>query len=194
MSRDIFHDREKAEEAAYFHKQDAMLLEKLRQRAKLSEIAEALAEKLQVDDRTLLERIKMLGVTLDIGAAFILSPLIEIAWADGSVTQAERDAVVRIAKNRGIMPDSADMNQLLQWLEKRPPDGVFELAVKAIKVGISVLSPGEADQRVKQMLNACEEVARAEGGGLQKLLLSLPGPTSREERAVLKEIAKRLSA
>ena len=110
MPRDIFHDREKAEEAAYFHKQDAILLEKLRQRARLSEIAEALAEKLQIDDRTLLERIKMHGVTLDIGAAFILSPLVEVAWADGSVTQAERDTVVRIAKYRGIAPDSADMN------------------------------------------------------------------------------------
>jgi len=48
MTRDIFRDRERAEEDAYFRQQDAKLIAKLRQKAQLSEIAHALAEKLQV--------------------------------------------------------------------------------------------------------------------------------------------------
>ncbi len=49
MTRDIFRDRERGEEAAYFRQQDAMLIAKLRQKAQFSEIAHALAEKLHAD-------------------------------------------------------------------------------------------------------------------------------------------------
>jgi uncharacterized tellurite resistance protein B-like protein len=187
MPRDIFRDRERAEETVYFRKQDAKLIEKLRQQAKLSEIAKALAEKLRIDNRGLLERIAELGVTLDTAAAFILSPLIEIAWADGTVSQAERDTIIRIAKDRGIVPGSADMNQLLLWLENRPADAIFRLAIEAIKVGISVLSPDEAEQRVRKMIATCEEVAQA-ATGLQKLL-SPRARVSPQERTAMDEIA-----
>ena len=191
MTKDIFHDRGRAEEAVYFHKQDAILLERLRQKLKLSEIAEALAEKLKVDNRELLEKIAELGVTIDTGAAFILSPLIEIAWADGNISQAERETIIRMARNRGIAPDSADMSQLLRWLEHRPDDAVFRLAIEAIRVGISVLSHDEAEQRVKEMVAACEEVAQS-AGGLQRLL-SLRARVSPRERTALDEIARRLA-
>ena len=75
MSKDMFRERERAEEEAYFHQRDAVLIERLRQRAKLSDVAHALAEKLQTDEPAMLEHIKRLGVSLDTGAAFILAPL-----------------------------------------------------------------------------------------------------------------------
>ena len=46
MSKDMFRERERAEEEAYFHQRDAVLIERLRQKAQLAEIAHALAEKL----------------------------------------------------------------------------------------------------------------------------------------------------
>jgi len=186
--KDMFHEREKAEENAYFRKRDAILIEKLRQELRLGEIAKALAEKLQVDNPELLKKIVDLGMTLETGAAFILSPLVEIAWADGAVTQAERDAVLRIAESRGVASDSPDMKLLLQWLAKRPSDEIFHLAIEAIKVGTSVLPPAEAKQRVTKMVAACNEVAEA-AGGLRKLL-GLHGRVSPGERTVLNEIAK----
>ena len=192
IAKDVFHDRERAEEAAYFSQQDARLIEKLRERARLGEIAGALAEKLKVDDPTLLERIIKLGVTIDTGAAFILAPLVEIAWADGRVDGAERRAVLRLARDRGVAPDSADMNQLLQWMAVRPPDGLFQAALEAIKVGISVLPRDEAEQRITRMIEACEQVAES-SGGLGKLL-RLHGGASTEERSVLQEISARLTA
>src|SRR6478609_868272 len=102
MAKDMFRDRERAEEAAYFHQQDARLIEKLRHKAQFSEVAHALADKLHEDEPALLERIQKLGVTLDTGSAFILAPLVEVAWADGSVSHAERDAILQIARQRGV--------------------------------------------------------------------------------------------
>ena len=50
-----------------------------------------LAVKLQIDDPALLRRIMALGVTLDTGAAFLLAPLVQVAWAEGGVTDRERE-------------------------------------------------------------------------------------------------------
>ena len=83
MEKDIFKERGRALEAAYFHDQDAKLIEKLRESARLEEVAIALAEKLQVDNPDLLLRVMELGVTLDIAPAFLLAPLVQVAWAEG---------------------------------------------------------------------------------------------------------------
>jgi hypothetical protein len=165
----MFRDRERGEEQAYFRQQDARLIAKLRQKAQLSEIAHALAEKLHADEPALLERIQKLGVTLDTGSAFILAPLVEVAWADGNVSQAERDTILQIAQKRGVAPGSADYRQLLDWLAHRPPDEVFRTALEAIRIGLSILPPDELEQRIAAMIKACEDVAQA-GGGIAQLL------------------------
>ena len=163
MTRDIFRDRERGEEDAYFRQQDAKLIAKLRQKAQLSEIAHALAEKLHADEPALLERIRKLGVTLDTGSAFILAPLVEVAWVDGDVSHAERDTILHIAKQHGVTPESADYHQLLDWLAHRPSDEVFRTALEAIRMGLSVLPPDEAEQRIATMIKTCQDVAQAAG-------------------------------
>ena len=164
MTKDIFRDRERGEEDAYFRQQDARLIAKLRQKARFSEIAHALAEKLHADEPALLESIRKLGVTLDTGSAFILAPLVEVAWIDGYVSDAERDTILHIATQRGVEPGSADYRQLLDWLAHRPPDEVFRTALEAIRIGLSVLPPDESERRIATMIKACEDVAQATGG------------------------------
>jgi hypothetical protein len=161
MTKDIFRDRERGEEDAYFRQQDARLITKLRQKAQFSEIAHALAEKLHADEPALLERIQKLGVTLDTGSAFILAPLIEVAWIDGEVSHAERDTILHIAKQRGVEPGSVDYHQLLDWLDHRPSDELFRTALEAIRIGLSVLPPAESEQRIATMIKACADVAQA---------------------------------
>jgi tellurite resistance protein len=163
MTKDVFRDRERGEEQAYFRQQDAKLIAKLRQKAQLSEIAHALAEKLEADEPALLERIQKLGVTLDTGSAFILAPLVEVAWADGHVSDAERDTILHIAKQRGVAPGSDDYRQLLDWLTHRPSDEVFRTSLEAIRIGLSILPPDESEQRIATIIKACEDVAQAAG-------------------------------
>ena len=163
MTKDIFRDRERGEEDAYFRRQDAELIAKLRQKAQLSEIAHALADKLHADEPALLEHIQKLGVTLNTGSAFILAPLVEVAWIDGDVSHAERDTILRIAKRHGVEPGSADYQQLLDWLAHRPSDEVFQTALEAIRIGLSVLPSDESEQRIATMVKACEDVAQAAG-------------------------------
>jgi hypothetical protein len=187
MDKDIFKERERSLEEEYFRTQDAKLIEKLRERGKVEEIAEALAVKLQVDDPALLRRIMALGVTLDTGPAFLFAPLVQVAWAEGEVTDREREKVLRIVTERGIDPSSPAYAQLQQWLRKRPADAIFDTAVEAIKTGLSVLTPAERADRIKRIVDACREVASA-SGGLGRLL-GLGTGVSSEEESILDAMA-----
>ena len=190
MDKDIFKDRERSLEEEYFRTQDAKLIEKLRERGKVEEIAEALAVKLQIDNPALLRRIMALGVTLDTGAAFLLAPLVQVAWAEGGVTDREREKVLRIATERGIDPSSPAYARLQEWLRTRPADAIFDTAVEAIKTGLSVLTPAERADRIKRIVDACREVASA-SGGLGRLL-GLGTGVSTEEESILDAMAATL--
>jgi hypothetical protein len=190
MQDRIFGDREKAIEEAYFRSEDAKLVEKLWQKAHLDEIATALGEKLQVDNPELLAKVRGLGVTLDTAPAFFLAPLVQVAWAEGKVPKAEHDAVLRIARRRGVEADSPAYAQLEQWLRARPSDEFFDTAVETIKVGFDVLPPAERDARIKDVVRACQEVADA-SAGLGRFF-GLSDAVSPSEVLTLDDIAKAL--
>ena len=190
MEKDIFKERGRGEEEAYFRQQDAKLIEKLRESARLEEIAIALAEKLQVDNPELLHRVMALGVTLDSAPAFLLAPLVQVAWAEGEVTEREYQTVLRLAGTRGVEERSPAHAQLCQWLRERPPDTLFDTATEVIKVGLSVLPPREQEERIKRIVQACHEVAEA-SGGLAKVL-GLGSGVSGEEASLLDTITTTL--
>lgn len=191
MERDSFKERERAQEEAYFRNQDAKIIEKLRQEARLEELARTLAEKLQMDNAELLRRVMALGVTRDTGPAFLLAPLVQVAWGEGNVTDRERDAVLRLAAAGGIDAGSPAHAQLLEWLRQRPADDFFDMAMEVIKVGLAGLPPDEREERIKRMVQGCREVAEASGGGLARML-GLGGGVSGEEEALLDAITTTL--
>jgi hypothetical protein len=192
MSRDIFKERERGFEEEFFIKQDARLIEKIRERAKLEEIAQALAEKLQVDNPELLRRVIELGVTRDSGSAFLAAPLVQIAWAGGSVTQGERETLLRLAAARGVEEGSPAHAKLIEWLDVRPDDQFFETGLEALRVGLSVLPPEEREERIKGILENCKMVAEASGGLAKKL--GLASGVSGEEELLLETIGAKLRA
>jgi hypothetical protein len=192
MDKDIFKERGQSLEEEFFRKHEAKLLAKLREHGRLEEISEALAVKLQIDNPELLRRIIALGVTLDTGPAFLLAPLVQVAWGEGAVTDRERQAVLAIAEERGLEKTSPAYAQLLQWLQVRPGNQLFDTAIEAIKSGLSVLSPEERAERIKKIVDACRQVAAA-SGGLSRML-GLGSGVSSEEEAMLDAIASTLRA
>ncbi len=190
--RDSFKERQRGLETEYFKKQDLQLLEKLRQRGHLDEVARALAEKLQVDDPELLRRVVDLGVTPGTGPALLLAPLVQVAWAEGSVSQAERRTILAIAAAGGIQAGSPAHALLLKWLDKQPPEALFETALAVIRAGLSVLPPAEREERVGLMIEGCTRVARASGG--LGWLLGAESNVSSNEARLLGAITSKLRA
>jgi len=184
-------DREKAMEANYFRQQDARLIDKLRQGAQFDQIAQAVKDKLDIDNPELLRRVRALGITADNAAAFLLAPLVQVAWGGDSVTREERDTVLRIARERGIEDGSPAQTQLLQWLDVRPDDTFFDTAIEVIKYGLSVLPRYEQEERIKRIVDACHDVAKASGSKISWVLGLFDGINS-SEASVLDTITKRL--
>jgi hypothetical protein len=180
-------------EEAYFRQEDAKLLDKLRQNAHLEDIAFALREKLHVDNPDLLQHVRELGITVETAPALFLAPLVQVAWADGSVGRAEHETVLRLARGRGVEIGSPGYAQLEEWLQVRPPDEMFDTAVEVIKAGFAVLPPDEREERLMRIVDACTEVARAAGGaGLVDQLLRLGNSASSRETSMLDKISKTL--
>ena len=86
--KSVFPDA-RALEDAFFTKENARLLEQLKEKQK----REALREVVQIKDETFLDRLIELGIGPETVLALTLVPLIAVAWADGTLDSRERDAV-----------------------------------------------------------------------------------------------------
>lgn len=191
MTKGIFEDREHALEANYFRQQDARLLDRLRTNAQLDEIAGALADKLRVENPHLLLRARQLGITADTASALFLAPLVQVAWAEGSVGQGERRSVLRQAEERGIDIKSAAYAQLQEWLKHRPTNELFLIALEVLRSGFSVLPRAERAERIDRLVEACRAVAFASGRGLAPLL-GIGRTVSRVEAETVEAISAEL--
>ena len=189
MTKDAFKDRERGLEEEFFRKEDAKRLDKMRETAKLQEIAGALAEILKVQNPELLSRTIALGINSDTAPAFLLAPLVQVAWAEGKVTDPEREAILGFARTRGIEEGSPAEAQLLAWLQTRPPQAVFDTAIEVIKAGLAEFPPKEREERIARMIQICREVSEASGG----IAKALGGSgISREEKSVLDVVSAAL--
>jgi DNA-binding transcriptional regulator YbjK len=191
MDKGIFGDREKALEDQYMRQQEAKLLEKLRQNASLDELAVALAEKLQVDNPELLARARNAGVTLETATVFFLAPLVQVAWAEGSVGRPEHDAVLRLAQERAVDAGSPGYAQLEAWLANRPADALFDAALEVIKAGFAPLSHAEREERIERVVAACHEVAAASASKVGRYL-GISDGVSTAESTIIEAISNRL--
>jgi tellurite resistance protein len=118
-----------------------------------------------------------------------LLPLVYVAWADGKIQNAERDLILRIARERGLLEHGGDA-ALQRWLAVRPTDA-------QLKADLAVLNELARSDRSRnreygaddeQLLLAwCQDVADAAGG-----MLGLTPARSDAERAALKTIANAL--
>ncbi|HET9694290.1 MAG TPA: hypothetical protein VFP48_07885 [Steroidobacteraceae bacterium] len=118
-----------------------------------------------------------------------LMPLVYVAWSDGKIQNAERELILRIAREQGLLNDGGE-DTLQRWLSDPP-------SRQQLKANLAVLNElARHDRRLaegfgadeEQLLLAwCQDVADAAGG-----LLGLRKPRSEAETAALKTIAAAL--
>jgi hypothetical protein len=185
--KDIFVDRERALEDEYFRRKDRELIEKMRKAAAADVARAEMGKRTGLADPELLQELEALGFTPDTVILLPLVPIVQVAWAEGGVSAAEHDLIVKLARARGVTEGSAADAQLTQWLDRRPSDRVFLDATRLIRAMLD--APGHpginvtADDLVKQ----AEAIASASGG-----MLGIIGRVSAEERQILKTLAARL--
>lgn len=177
----------RAREDDYFRKKDRELVERMRQAAAAGEARKALEASSGIHDPEMLQELEALGFTPDTIALLPVVPIVEVAWAEGGVSDSERAMILEFARERGVQPGSAAGQQLELWLSQRPPEEVFARATRLIRTMLD--QPGGAQAlSTDDLIQRCEAIAAASGG-----ILGF-GKISGEERVLLGRIQSALKA
>jgi len=176
-------DHIRAREEEHFRKKDRELIEKLRQADADAKANRALEQQTGIHDPTLLRELRELGFTPETIALLPLVPMLQVAWANAGISDAERTMIVNLARTRGITAGTSADRQLTEWLEHRPSEETFRKADRLIRAVIDSPGGGALHLSADELIALCDRIAHASGG-----IFGI-GRVSREERDALAEIA-----
>jgi hypothetical protein len=163
---EILRDRGRGLEDEFFRREDQRLIARLSELKAAEATREALAKASGITQPAVLDALVALGIRAEIVAALSVVPLVEVAWADGSLDAKERSAILDRAGQSGIAPGSTEHALLEAWLD-RPPDPKLLTAWTHLVRGIGEqLGPEEAARLKTTLLEHARAVAGASGGVL----------------------------
>jgi hypothetical protein len=180
---DAFAERERAFEEEYFHRKERALIDMMRRASAVDQTRRELIARTGLEDPEMLRELEELGFTPETVGLLPIMPVVEMAWASGSVTDAERKLVIELARSRGIHEGSVADTQLAKWLAERPSIDVFIRARHLVRAVLTVEGHTEGALTAAELVKYCEAVASASGGmlGIHRI--------SADERALLTTIA-----
>ena len=185
MNEGITDDVRKREED-YFRQKDRELLEKMRAAAAADQTRKELGSATGIQDAALLQELEGLGFTPNTIALLPLVPVLQVAWAEGGVSAAERTMIVNLARQRGIQAGGTADGMLMEWLDRRPAENTFRQASRLIAAMLDQPAAGGQHLTADELIRYCEQIAAASGG-----LFGI-GKVSAEERTALEQIARGL--
>ncbi len=185
MADDVWAERRKSLEDAFFAQRDRELLEQLRKHYQSSDQLAALRGVSGIKDDATLQKLADTGVDASVFAALMLVPLVEVAWSDGHVEESEKDAVLKAAETHAIARGTPPYIWLERMLVDRPDPSVLAAWKSYIAELVKELPPTAVEASKTQMLNWVTSVAEAAGG-----ILGFGNKVSTMEQATIHELAR----
>jgi hypothetical protein len=167
-------------EALFFYSENLVLKKELERLQHEKETVDALSKVSGIVNASILKELVQRNIRPETLAAFCLVPVIEVAWADGSISVEERKAVLEGASKHGFGEDHAI---LTEWLKKKPEPSLLDAWEKYMDGLCEVISKTTLQELQKDLLDNARSVAEASGG-----FLSLIDPVSPSEKTVLLKI------
>jgi hypothetical protein len=186
VSNDGITDEVRKREEEYFRRKDRELIERMRTEAAAADRRKELEVATGIHDPQSILDLEALGFTPRTIALLPLVPVLEVAWAEGGISTAERQMIVTFARSRGVAAGSEADHQLQAWLEVRPSDETFRKGRRLIAAMLDHPEGTELQVSADDLIQHCEQIAHASGG------LFGFGSVSAEEKAALGEIAAQL--
>jgi hypothetical protein len=179
---DALHQRGQALEDEFFHRVDEKLRVELREAMEREKSREQLSAATGFKDQALLDHFLEGGFQATTLAALSLVPTVWVAWADGSITPKERQAVLSAALQRGLEHEPTAFQMVEGWLHKHPPRSLWKLWKEYAEAVHETVSPTLAELLMTEILRQATVVAEASGGTLGF------GKITASEQAILDEI------
>jgi hypothetical protein len=187
MAKDIFQQRETYLEEEYFRKKEFALLEKLKAVFRRKVDKESISKATGVTDEQILDRLVEIQLDGELMRAFELYPLVEIAWADGDLSEREVRSVLAAGEKHGVAPGTKAHRMLEERLQKGPEPEfrkIWFLYAEELK---KTLSPRELETFRNDLLERARGIVAATGH-LERLLVDVGG-----ERKVIAAIERALT-
>lgn len=169
-----------SQDATWLQQKEQELVTQLRQRA-------AIGAALGIEDGEILRILQELGYDRETVELLYQVPLVQVAWASGSVTPQEHKWVLQLAELRGIAPQSPAWQRLCEWLEHRPSEEFFGTSLRIIGYLFDTLPEEERITARVNLVNFCTRIAVISGG-----FLGIGSRICEEEQAVLDQIVAEL--
>jgi len=183
MTKELFGERGSRLEEEFFTKYNQELLQRIRQKGEQEERKSALSEVSGITNDAVLEKMVALDLCNETLVALSLVPLVSVAWADGSIDEKEREAVLAGAEEAGLGKGDLSYRLLGNWLEFEPQPGLLGTWKDYVTGLCENMGPEERKVLKQELLGRARAVAAAAGG-----FLGLGKKVSAEEEKVLEDL------
>ena len=184
MNHEVLGNRRRALEESFFARQNNKLLEQLRSQSAAEELKKQLSEVSGIEDSETLQQMADADIQPETFAAVSLIPVVAVAWADSTIDDKERAAILSAAAEQGLA-DSGPAQQLLEdWLTTQPADDLLAAWTEYIRAFCETVSTEARTNLQAQVMGRAELIASATGG-----ILGLGNKVSASEQAILDKLA-----
>lgn len=140
--------------------------EQAHRRAEIQRHRQLMGQALGVFNHEVLTDLQLAGFTAETIVLLEFAPLVQIAWADGAVSNRQRDLIFRIATREFVSEDTPAHGRLTGWLERCPCDDVFDVCLFAIHAKLEPLGPEVRATLQRKLVHDCTAVALVADGVL----------------------------
>jgi hypothetical protein len=189
MTKELFGERRSRLEEEFFTKYNQELLKKIREKGEREERKSALSQVSGITNEGVLNKMVALDLCNETLVALSLVPLVSVAWADGSIDDKERKAVLAGAEEAGLRKGDLSYRLLENWLEYQPQPDLLGTWKDYVAGLCENLEPEERGALREELLGRARTVAAAAGG-----FLGMGKKVSAEEEKVLEDLASAFPA
>ncbi|MDB4952475.1 MAG: hypothetical protein JWO36_44 [Myxococcales bacterium] len=182
MSEVTLEERGRALENQFYDKENKDKLSAMKSKLDSQRSKDELRKVSGMSDEAVLDKLVGLGLRANTIAALSLVPLIQVAWADGTIQDNERTAILQGAHGKGLEQGTDGYELLQSWLKRQPADELFQAWEAYIKALASQLNDEQKRLLKNQIVGFAKMVAAAAGG-----ILGF-GKVSASEEKVLQRI------